>query len=83
MSTPQHDELLTQCEILELGTLPPAKKHKSQISISVVFIGKIGSGGGGVLSEHPKKFSVVTVNQRFFKKPFCQCHWEIGGLGFC
>jgi len=60
MSTLQHDELLTQCEILEKETLPPAKRHKSQISISVVFIGKIAERG--VLSEHPKKFSVVTVN---------------------
>jgi hypothetical protein len=39
---------------------------------------------GGILSEHPKKFSVVMVkrkpnriNGRFDEKPFCQCNWEI------
>ncbi|HEX8814520.1 MAG TPA: hypothetical protein VF753_03380 [Terriglobales bacterium] len=44
-----------------------------------------GHGGeGGILSEHPKKFSAVMVkrksnriNGRFVEKPFCQCHWEI------
>ncbi len=43
------------------------------------------SGGeGGMLSEHPKKFSMVMVkrksfgiNEQFLVKPFCQCHWEI------
>ena len=41
-------------------------------------------GGGGILPEHPKKFSVMMVkrkpnriNVRFDEKPFCQCHWEI------
>jgi hypothetical protein len=39
---------------------------------------------GGILSDHPKKFSVVMVkrkpnriNGRFDEKPFCQCNWEI------
>jgi hypothetical protein len=38
----------------------------------------------GILSEHPKKFSVVMVkrkpngiNGQFDEKLFCQCHWEI------
>jgi hypothetical protein len=38
----------------------------------------------GILSEHPKKFSVTMVkrkfngiNGRFVKKPFLQCYWEI------
>ena len=46
-------------------------------------------GGGGILPEHPKKFSVLmvklksfVVNERILEKPFCQCHWEIWGLGF-
>jgi hypothetical protein len=41
-------------------------------------------GGGGILPEHPKKFSVAmvklksfVVNKRIVKNPFCQCHWEI------
>jgi hypothetical protein len=41
-------------------------------------------GEGGILSEHPKKFSVgmvklkpFVVNERIVEKPFCQCHWEI------
>jgi hypothetical protein len=40
--------------------------------------------GRGILTEHPKKFSVVMVkrkslgiNEQFLVKPFCQCHWEI------
>jgi hypothetical protein len=39
---------------------------------------------GGILPEHPKKFSVMMVkrksfeiNEQFLEKPFCQCHWEI------
>jgi hypothetical protein len=45
---------------------------------------KIKNWRRGVLSEHPKKFSVVMVkrkpnriNGRFDEKLFCQCHWEI------
>jgi len=45
---------------------------------------KILAEKGGILSEHPKKFSVVMVkrksnriNSRFDEKPFCQRHWEI------
>jgi hypothetical protein len=41
-------------------------------------------GGGGILPEHPKKFSVAmaklksfVVNEQIVEKPFCQCHWEI------
>lgn len=50
-----------------------------------VFLGNFDTGGeGGILSEHPKKFSVVMVkrkpnriNNRFDEKPFCQCNWEV------
>jgi hypothetical protein len=41
-------------------------------------------GGGGILSEQPKKFSVAMVKRNFFvvneqiiEKPFCQCYWRI------
>jgi hypothetical protein len=41
-------------------------------------------GGGGILPEPPKKFSVAMVklksfrvNQRILEKPFCQCQWAI------
>ena len=41
-------------------------------------------GEGGILSDHPKKFSVVmvklksfVVNERIVEKPFCQFYWEI------
>jgi len=48
-------------------------------------IGKKGTGGeGGILPEHPKKFSVAmvklksfVVNEQIVEKSFCQCHWEI------
>ena len=51
--------------------------------------GEEAGGEGGILPEHPRKFSVVmvklksfAVNERFVEKPFCQCHWKILGLGF-
>jgi hypothetical protein len=44
----------------------------------------MSGGEGGILPEHPKKFSVVmvklksfVVNERIVEKPFCQCHWKI------
>ena len=41
-------------------------------------------GGGGILPEHPKKFSVAmvklksfVVNDQIVEKPYSQCHWKI------
>jgi hypothetical protein len=41
-------------------------------------------GEGGILPEHPKKFSVAmvklksfVVNEQIVEKPFCQSHWKI------
>jgi hypothetical protein len=45
---------------------------------------KQAGGGGGILPEHPKKFSVAmvklksfVVNEQIVEKPFSQCHWKI------
>jgi hypothetical protein len=47
-------------------------------------VDQVCGGEGGILPERPKRFSVemvnrksLGINERFFKKPFCQCHWEI------
>jgi hypothetical protein len=56
---------------------------KAQIAAYLLMILAVAERGG-ILSEHPKKFSVMMVkrkfnriNGRFDEKPFCQCHWEI------
>ena len=59
--------------------------HADMGANSRIFTDDFSYGGeGGILSENPKKFSVVMVkrksngiNGRFDEKPFCQCHWEI------
>ena len=50
-----------------------------------MFIDDFSCGGeGGILPEHPKKFSVAmvklksfVVNEQKAEKRFCQCYWII------
>jgi hypothetical protein len=67
------------------GIQPERSNTENRLKKSLHCQPLIFSGGeGGILSEHPKKFSVVMVkrkpngiNGRFDEKLFCQCHWEI------
>jgi hypothetical protein len=65
----------------KLGNWRPAVGRGQE---SAKWLSKRYGGEGGILSEHPKKFSVVMVkrkpngiNGQFDEKLFCQCHWEI------
>jgi hypothetical protein len=66
---------------LPVGRAAQPSRHAFASRVSSL----LKSGGeGGILSEHPKKFSVVMVkrkpngiNGQFDEKLFCQCHWEI------
>jgi len=61
------------------------RKTSSKAQIAACLLIDFRNGGeGGILPEHPKKFSVAmvklksfVVNEQIVEKSFCQCHWEI------
>ena len=71
--------LMSLLTLLDLGVGSALKRLTIQ-----QMVGKDGWRRRGILSGHPKKFSVTMVklksfriNEQFLEKPFSHCHWEI------